>query len=82
MHKRWWRGYQDFASKSFCLTVPKSFRRGILYCCNNFGYRKGLDQRGGGEFQDLPSKVFCLKKPKKLEEEPFSVSLISVTEKI
>ena len=39
--------YQDFTSKIFCLTVPKNFRRGILYCCNSFGCRKGLDNRGG-----------------------------------
>ena len=38
--------YQDFPSKIFCLTVEK-FCRGILYCCNNFGYRKSLDKGGG-----------------------------------
>ena len=26
----------------------EKFRRGILYCCNNFGYRKSLDKGGGG----------------------------------
>ena len=38
--------YQDFPSKNFCLSSEK-FCRGILYCCNNFGYRKSLDKGGG-----------------------------------
>ena len=33
----------------------EKFRRGILYCCNNSGYRKSLD-KGGGEYHDFPSK--------------------------
>ena len=42
----WIRGggggeYQKFPSKFFCLSAEK-FRRGILYCCINFGYRKSL----------------------------------------
>ena len=39
--------YQDFPSKIFCLSA-ENFCRGILYCCNNFGYRKSLDKGGGG----------------------------------
>ena len=32
-----------------CLShSAENFRRGILYCCINFGYRKSLDKRGGG----------------------------------
>ena len=38
---------QDFPSKIFCLKLPKNFRRGILYCCIDFGYRKSLDKRRG-----------------------------------
>ena len=38
------------------------FRRRIVYCCINFGYRKSLDKRG--EYQDFPSKFFCLTVPK------------------
>ena len=92
-----WEGeYQDFPSKIFCLTVPKTsvgesfsvalisgtekvwrrggvwrfyvekflshiakkFRRGILYCCINFGYRKSLDKRG--EYHYFLSKIFRL----------------------
>ena len=86
--------YQDFPSKVFCLTVPKTsvgesftvavisgikklwirgggikifhrlflshsaekLRRGVLYCCNSFGYRKTLVKRG--EHQGFPSKIF------------------------
>ena len=49
--------FQDNLSNFFCLTVPKNFRRGLFYCCNNFGYRKGLDKRKG-EYQCFPSKFF------------------------
>ena len=38
--------------------------------------------RGGGEYQDFPSKTFCLTVPKFFVGEPFSVSLLSGTEKI
>ena len=39
--------------------------------------------RGGGEeYQDFPSKIFCLTVPKNFVGEPFSVSLISGTEKV
>ena len=34
-----------------------------------------------GEYQDFPSKLFCLTVPKNFVAEPFSVSLISGTEK-
>ena len=40
------RGYHVFPSKIFCLSA-ENFCRGILYCCNNFGYRKSLDKGGG-----------------------------------
>ena len=42
-------GVSRFSVESFfCLTVPKISVGGILYCCNNFRYRKSLDKRGGG----------------------------------
>ena len=72
--------YQDFPSKIFCLTMPKNFRRGILYCCSSFGYRKSLDKRG--EYQDLPSKIFCFTVPKISVGESFTVALISGSEKV
>ena len=112
--------YQDFPSKFFCLTVPKSFlevsftvavisgtkkvwiRRGssrfsvenflsrsaekfgreILYCCVNFGFRKSLDKRGGGEYQDFFSEIFCLTVPKISVGVHFTVASISGIEKV
>ena len=38
--------------------------------------------RERGEYQDFLSKRFCLTVPKKLVREPFSVSIISVMEKL
>ena len=73
--------YQDFPSKTFCLTVPrisveKPFSVSLL---------SGADEvwlRERGEYQDFLSKFFCLTVPKKLVRESFSVSLISDMEKI
>ena len=68
--------YQDFPSKNFCLSA-ENFRRGILYCCINFGYRKNLKKRGGG-YQIFTSKSFCLTVPTKVSVgESFIVALIS-----
>ena len=61
----------------------KNFRRGSLYCCNKFGCRKNLDNRGGEGYQDFPSKFFCLTVPKNLSTmESFSVWLISGIERL
>ena len=46
--------YQDFSVENFSSHSAENFRRGILYCCNNFGYRKSLDKGGG--YHDFPSK--------------------------
>ena len=69
--------YQEFAWKNFLSHSAENFRRGILYCCINFGYRKSLDKRGGGEFQDIPSKIFCLTVPKNFVGESFTLALFS-----
>ena len=37
-----------FSVENFLSHSAENFRRGILYCCINFGYRKSLDKRGGG----------------------------------
>ena len=66
-------GITIFRQNCFCLTVPKiSVGEWILYCCNNFGYRKSLDKRGGGgrEYHNFLSKSFCLTVPKNFVEEP------------
>ena len=47
-------GVSRFAVESCLSHSAEHFRRGILYCCINFGYRKSLDKRGGGSI-----KVFC-----------------------
>ena len=52
--------YQDFPSKSFCLTVPnisvgESFPVALIS-----GSEKNHGQEGGGEYQAVPSKFFCL----------------------
>ena len=58
----------------------ENFRRGILYCCINFGYRKSLDKRGENHY--FLSKIFCLTVPKTFVGDSFSVALISGTEKV
>ncbi len=57
----------------------KIFRRVLLSCCINFGYRKGLDKRG--EYQDFPSEKVCLTVPKSFVGKVLNVALISGTEK-
>ena len=58
----------------------RKVRRGILYCCISFGYRKSLDKRG--EYQDFPSKIFCLTVRKFSVGESFTVAVISGSEKL
>ena len=74
-------GVSRFSVKIFLSHSPGNFRWTILYCCIKFGYRESLDRRGG-EYQDFPWKKFCLTVPKKFLVEPFSVSLISGTQKV
>ena len=40
-------GVSRFSVESFSFHGAENFGRGILYCCLNFGYREGLDKRGG-----------------------------------
>ena len=68
------RGASKFSVENFWSHSAKSFRRGILYCCINFGHRKKLDKRGG-EYQDFQSKIFCLIVPKISVGETFTVAL-------
>ena len=42
-----------FSVEIFLAYSAKSFRRVILYCCSNFGYRKCLENRGGGGIKIL-----------------------------
>ena len=41
-------GGSTFSVENFLSRSAENFRKGILYCCNNFGYRKSLDKGGGG----------------------------------
>ena len=74
-------GYVTIFDRMFLSHSAENFRRGILYCCINFGYRKSLDKRGGGEYQDFLLKIFCLTVPKKFVGESFSNSINSGIEK-
>ena len=41
-----------FSVESFLSHSVEKFRKGILYCFTNFGYRKSLDKSGGrGSFK-------------------------------
>ena len=76
---RGWGGIKIFRRKNFVSQCRKA-RRGILYCCINFGYRKSLDKRG--EYQEFPSKNFCLTVRKFSVGESFTVAVISGSEKL
>ena len=69
----------DFLLKFYVSQCP-NFRRGVLYCCINFGYQKSLDKGDG--CQDFPSDFFCLTMPKVSVGESFTVALISGTGKV
>ena len=82
MHQRGeGEGVSSLFVENFLSHSSEKLRRGILYCCNIFGYQKSLDKREG-EYQDFPSKIFGLTVPKNFVGGPFSVSLISGTEKV
>ncbi len=40
-------GVSIFSVENFLPNRAYNFRRGILSCCINFGYRKSMDKRGG-----------------------------------
>ena len=51
--------YQDFPSKTFCLTVSRNFVRTPFIVSLLSGAEK-VWIREGGEYQDFLSKIFCL----------------------
>ena len=53
------RGYQDFPSKVFCLTVPKKFV-GEPFGVSLISVIENDWIRGEGDYQLFPSKIFCL----------------------
>ena len=66
----------NFALKFFFLSAEK-FRRGILQCLINFGYRKILCFGGLCHYFRFSVEIFFVSVPKNFVGEPFSVSLIS-----
>ena len=78
------KGVSQFSVENFLSHSAEKFRRGTLLCCvlESFRQRISLWIRRGGEYQAFPSKNFCLTVPKIFVGEPFSISLISGTEKV
>ena len=75
--------YQEFPSKTFCLTVPNNFRSGAPFSVSLIsGIEKFYASEAYVTIFDFLSKSFCLTVPNIFLGEPFSVSLISGTEKI
>ena len=72
IEKIWIRvgGVSRFSVENFLSHSDEKFRRAILHCCNNFGYRKSLDKKGGG-IKIFRRKFFCLTVPKNFVGEPF-----------
>ena len=71
--------YQDFTSKIYCLTVPKSFVW-ESFTVELFSGTEKVRRRGG--YQDFTSKSFCLTMPKTPVGESFIVALTSSSEKV
>ena len=60
---------QDFPSKVFCLTVPKTFVGESFTVAIFSGIQKVWLR--GVEYRDFPSKKFCLIVPKNFVGKPF-----------
>ena len=75
-------GVSRYSVENFLSHSAEKIRRGILYCCSNFGYRESLDRTGRWKYQEFPSKNFCLTVPKSHVRESFIVALFSGSEKV
>ena len=75
------RGVSKFPVDTFLSHSAETFRRGILYCCLNFGYREGLDKKEGGN-QNILLKKLCLTVPEISRRESSFVALISGIAKV
>ena len=60
----------------------ENFRRGILYCCINFRWRKSLWTRGGKEVSRFSIEKFFSHTAENLRRESFAVGLVSGTQKV
>ena len=58
MEKRGGGGVSRFSVENFLSHSVENFRRAILYCYNNFGYREILDKRGGGGVARFSTESF------------------------
>ena len=72
-------GVSRFSFEKILSHSTENFRRVILPCCINFGYRKGLGKKGGVSRYSV--EIFCFTVPNNFVGEPFSISLISGIEK-
>ncbi len=72
-------GVSRFSFEKILSHSTENFRKVILPCCINFGYRKGLGKKGGVSRYSV--EVFCFTVPNNFVGEPFSISLISGIEK-
>ena len=63
--------YQDFLSKTFCLTVPKIFVGEPFFVSQNFWYRKNLWIRGGGGASRFSVKNFLSQSDEKIRRGTF-----------
>ena len=81
--KEWigWGRVSRFSVGNFMSHSAENARKGVLYCCINFGYRKSLEKRAG-EYQDFPSKTLCLTKPKNSVVESFTVAFFPDTDRV
>ena len=74
--------YQDFPSKTFCLTVPRNFVGKPFSVSPPSGAEEVWIREGGGSIKIFRRKKICLTVPKSLVREPLRVSLISGIGKI
>ena len=60
IEKVWIRegGVSRFSVENFLSHSAENSGKGILYCCNNFVYRKSLDKRWGGSIKVFRRKFF------------------------
>ena len=51
-------GVSRFSVENFLSHSAENFRREILYCCINFGYRKSLEKRGEYQLKSLARYIY------------------------
>ena len=77
------RRISRFSIENLLSHSTEKLRRGTLLCSTKFLVsKKFMDKRGGGSIKIFSQNFFCLTVPKNFIGEPFSVSLISGTERL